>query len=118
MPVNIKITAGTVADCTQAIELITGIAAENLIADKAFDTDAIIEYAKSNNITVVIPPKSNRKIQREYDKYLYKLRHLAENAIMWLKQWRGISTRYTKTTKSFIAAVHIRCIFLWARILA
>ena len=64
-----------------------------------------------------IPPKSNRKIQREYDKTLYRLRHLVENAFLHLKRWRGIATRYAKNTSSFLAAVHIRCIDLWTQIL-
>ncbi|MBF0574010.1 MAG: transposase, partial [Desulfamplus sp.] len=65
----------------------------------------------------VIPPKKNRAKQRDYDKDLYKYRHLVENAFLHLKQWRGIATRYAKNTASFLAAVHIRCIALWAKIL-
>ena len=42
----------------------------------------------------VIPPKKNRKMQREYDKHLYKTRHLVENAFLHLKRWRGIAARY------------------------
>lgn len=34
----------------------------------------------------VIPPRKNRKTQREYDKELYKLRHFVENAFMILKR--------------------------------
>ncbi|MCI9165337.1 MAG: hypothetical protein HFF65_10470 [Oscillospiraceae bacterium] len=64
----------------------------------------------------VIPPKKNRKEQREYDKYLYKLRHLAENCFLVLKCWRGIAARYAKTSDAFIAAVRIRCIAIWAAI--
>ncbi len=64
----------------------------------------------------VIPPKKNRKVMREYDKDEYKWRHLVENAILHLKRWRGIATRYAKNTASFLAAVHIRCIALWANI--
>jgi Transposase and inactivated derivatives len=67
---------------------------------------------------VVIPPKRNRKHQREYDEHLYKVRHLVENAFLHLKRWRGIATRYAKTTASFVAAVQIRCIALWAAVLA
>ena len=51
-----------------------------------------------------------------YDKEIYKLRHLVENAFLHLKRWRGIATRYAKTTSSFLAAVQIRCIALWAAI--
>ena len=67
---------------------------------------------------VVIPPKRNRKEQREYDKYLYTLRHLVENAFLHLKRWRGIATRYAKNTSSFLAAVQIRCIAIWLAVLA
>ncbi|MFH1914049.1 MAG: IS5/IS1182 family transposase, partial [Pseudomonadota bacterium] len=53
---------------------------------------------------------------RDYDKYLYKIRHLVENAFLHLKRWRGIATRYAKNSASFLAAIHIRCISLWAGI--
>ena len=64
----------------------------------------------------VIPPRKHRKVQRDYDRYLYKLRHLVENAFLHLKRWRGIATRYAKTTASFLAGVQIRCLALWAHI--
>ena len=113
MPVRFFVTAGTTADCTVAAELIEGFEAEYLLADRGYDTDSIIETAKSSGMTPVIPPKKNRKQPRIYDKYLYKLRHLVENAFLHLKRWRGIATRYAKNTSSFIAAIQIRCIALW-----
>jgi transposase len=116
MPVRVIITQGTTADCTQAGELIEGISAENLLADKAYDTDEIIQKVENLGAKVVIPPKRNRKIQREYDKDIYKLRHLVENAFLHLKRWRGIATRYAKNSASFLAAVQIRCIALWTAI--
>ena len=64
----------------------------------------------------VIPPRRNRKVLRKYDTYLYRLRHLVENAFLHLKRWRGIATRYAKNTASFLAAVQIRCIALWLNI--
>jgi transposase len=87
-----------------------------LIADKGYDTDEIVDLAQKADMQVVIPPKKNRKVQREYDAYLYRLRHLVENAILQFKQWRGIATRYAKNTASFLAAAHIRCIAIWAKI--
>jgi transposase len=116
MPVRILITQGTTADCTQASKLIDGIAAAHLLADRGYDTNAIVEQAEMQGMKPVIPPKKNRIIQREYDKDLYKLRHLVENAFLHLKRWRGIATRYAKNTASFLAAVQIRCIALWANI--
>lgn len=113
MPVRIFITKGTAADCGQAEKLIDGIAAEVLLADRGYDSDKIVEKAEKAGMKTVIPPRKNRKIQREYDKEIYKLRHWVENAFLILKRWRGIATRYTKTTASFLAAVQIRCIAAW-----
>ncbi|WP_088179267.1 IS5 family transposase [Geminisphaera colitermitum] len=116
MPVRVIVTAGSTADCTQAGRLIEGIAADHLIADKGYDTNAIIEMAQAAGICPQIPPKTNRIEQREYDPYLYRIRHLVENAFLRLKQWRGIATRYAKRASSFLAAVQFRCAILWASI--
>jgi transposase len=96
--------------------LIKGIDAEYLLADKAYDTNKILDVAKNLGMETVIPPKRNRKEARFYDKDLYKLRHLIENACLHIKRWRGIATRYAKNSTSFLAAVQIRCIALWAKI--
>ena len=77
--------------------MIEGISAEILLADRGYDTNDILAYAVSAGMEPVIPPKRNRKEQRDYDKYLYKLRHLVENCFLILKRWRGIATRYAKT---------------------
>jgi len=96
--------------------LIDGIEAGALMADRAYDVDGLIQKAIDASIEVVIPPKKNRIVKRDYDKYLYKLRHLVENAFMQLKRWRGIATRYAKNTASYLAAVQIRCIAIWGHI--
>ena len=74
--------------------------------------NVILKDARSYDIEAVIPPKCNRKIQRDYDKELFKQRHLAENAFLYLKHWRVIATCYAKKASSFLAAIHIRCITL------
>lgn len=89
---------------------------QSLLADKGYDTDAIAEAAQAAGMEAVIPPRSNRKEPRQYDEYIYKLRHLVENAFLKLKQWRGIATRYAKRASSFLAAVQLRCALLWANI--
>ena len=116
MPVRVVITEGTRHDSTQASFLIEGISAEHLLADKGYESDAILFQLKQQNINPVIPPKSNRKKPWPFDKDLYKLRHLVENAFLHLKRWRGIATRYAKNTASFLAAVHIRCLAIWGEI--
>lgn len=104
------------ADCTQAGGLISRIKAGALIADKGYDTDAIVEIARASGMEAVIPPRSNRKQPRDYDRHLYKLRHLVENAFLRIKEWRGIATRYAKRVSSYLAAVQLRCAIIWASI--
>jgi transposase len=116
MPVRVIVTAGPVADCTQAGNLVEGTGAENLIADRGYDSDAIVAMAVEAGMAPVIPPRSNRREKRSYDEYLYRLRHLVENAFAEMKRWRGIATRYAKNAASYLAAVHIRCIIMWAKI--
>ncbi len=83
------------------------VTANTIIADKAYDADErVLEPLAAAGKTAVIPPKSNRKIQREYDKELYKDRHLIENFFARLKQYRAIATRYDKTDENFLAAIY------------
>ena len=116
MPLRVVVTEGTRADCAEAGRLIDGFKVNHLLADKGYDSDAIVAKAQDQGARVVIPPRKNRKHLREYDKALYKLRHLVENAFLHLKRWRGIATRYAKNLSSFVAAVHIRCLALWLEI--
>ena len=116
LPLRVSVTTGTRADCAEALPLIEGLQADALMADKAYDTNEILAHAAAHRRVPVIPPKKNRKDQRDYDTYLYRLRHLVENAILRLKGWRGVATRYAKRTSSFLAIVQIRCAFLWLSI--
>ncbi len=85
-----------------------------MIADKGYDADKrVIEVLEKAGKTIVIPPKSNRKVKREYDKELYKARHLIENFFCRLKQYRAIATRYDKTASNFLAAVHLAAAIIW-----
>ena len=93
--------------------MIENIPAEMLIADRGYDTDALLAQTAERGMEAVIPPREHRKIQRKYSKDVNKLRHLVENAILHLKQWRGIATRYSKKTASFLAACQIRCMVIW-----
>ncbi|MCK9506195.1 MAG: IS5 family transposase [Porticoccaceae bacterium] len=116
MPLRVLATAGTRADCTEAVTLIEGMKAEHLMADKGYDSDAFVAKAREQGMRVQIPPRRNRKVKRVYDEHLYRHRHLVENAFLYIKQWRGIATRYAKNLSSFLAAAQIRCLALWFRV--
>ena len=87
-----------------------------LIQPKGYDTNEIIGALGELEIEPVIPPQSNRKEKREYDRALYQLRRLVENGILDLKQWRGIATRYAKRTASYLAACQLRAVMIWSKI--
>lgn len=88
--------------------------ADTLLADKAFDADKrVIEPLLAAGKTPVIPPKSNRKAQRLYDKTLYEARHLIENFFCKLKQYRAIATRYDKRAVNFLAGVYLAASLIW-----
>ena len=118
MPLRFIITKGTTHDCKVATELISGLNAEFLLADRGYDSNEIVDTAEANGMVTVIPPKKNRKIKRFYDKDLYKVRHLVENAFLKLKRWRGVATRYAKTTSAFYGAVQCCSILIWIKVLA
>ena len=117
MLVRVMVTQGTDADGQQAVPWIAEMTADYLLADRGYDSDCIVAQAKRQGMEPVIASRKNRKEQRDYDRHLYKIRHLVENAFLQLKQWRGIATRYAKKTSSFLAALHIRCLMMWSKII-
>jgi transposase len=113
-PLDFLLTPGQAHDLEGADALLPNMAAEALLADKAFDADKrVIEPLLAQGKSVVIPPKSNRKIQRDYDKEAYKARHLIENFFCKLKQYRAIATRYDKTARNFLAAIYLAAAVIW-----
>ena len=84
-----------------------------LLADKGYDADYVVDAAKAVGAEAVIPPKSNRKILREYDEDLYKERNHIERLFNKMKHYRRIATRYDKTAISFMAFLHLSATLLW-----
>ena len=67
---------------------------------------------------IVVPPKKIHLDQREYDEFLYKYRHLVENAFLKLKRWRGVATRYVKSLAAFVGSVNLAAIVFLLRCIA
>jgi transposase len=107
MPARVIVTAGPVADCTQAGALVEGMGAESLMADRGCGSGAIVGMATEAGMAPAIPPRPNRREKRRHDRYLYRLRHLVENAFAEMRRWRGIATRYAKSAASCLAAARI-----------
>ena len=81
---------------------------QTVIADKAYDAQArLVQPLLDIGKEVVIPSRCKNKQPREYDRHLYQARHLIENFFARLKQYRAIATRYDKTARNFLGAIHL-----------
>ena len=99
-------------DSVSVEPLITGVDFEALIADKAFDNNALRTILSERGATAVIPSKADRKFPIPHDREMYKWRHLVENFFQRLKEFRRIATRYDKTDTSFAATIYLVGTFL------
>ena len=113
-PVGFQLTGGEAHDLMGADALLPDMRANMLLADKAFDADErVIKPLTAARKTAVIPSKANRKHHRTFDRNMYAARHLIENFFAKLKQFRAIATRYDKTARNFLAAVHLAASVIW-----
>jgi len=106
-PVAFSLTPGQASDLSQAEQLIENFAPEAFLADKAYDADRLILALEARGIKPVIPPKTNRLVQRHCDFVLYCERNLVERFFNTLKHFRAIATRYDKLARNFLSAVHL-----------
>ena len=106
-PVDFILTGGAVHDSQCADAVLEGKKADFVVADKAYDNNAVLQKIAQMEAIAVIPPKSNRKEQRVFDKHYYQDRNLIERFFCRFKQFRGIATRYCKRGKYFLAAIKL-----------
>lgn len=113
--VRFILTPAESGDAPQAPRLLEGLPAQYIIADKAYDSDQILQTIQEMSAEAVIPPTKNRTVQRPYDQHVYKERHLVECLFNKLKRFRRVATRYDKTAASFLGFVHLAASVLWLR---
>jgi len=109
------LTGGEKADCTQAIPLIENKKYEAFLADKGYDTDAIVAHVRESGASCVIPPKRNRKVQRDYDQELYRERHKIECLFGFFKHYRRLFSRFEKMASRFQAFLHFAAALQWLK---
>ena len=115
-PIGFHLTPGQACDLDGSDVLLPDIlgSIEAFLADKAYDAqERVLNLLEKAGVKIVIPPKSNRTQQRDYDKDLYQARHLIENFFAKLKQYRAIATRYDKRAAAFLGAVHLAAAVIW-----
>ena len=108
-PRRVILTAGQVHDVQVGPALIEGEDTETVIADKAYDSDEFIVFIEQMGAVAVIPPRANRKEQRNYDENLYADRNKIERFINRVKHYRRLATRYEKTSRNYLAFWQVAC---------
>ena len=87
--------------------LIEGVEFGGLIADKAFDSDAIIAEMDQRGAKIVISQHPRRAQPLDIDAEVYKWRHLIENFFGKIKEFKRIALRADKTDQSFEAMIYL-----------
>jgi transposase len=115
-PIRIALTPGQAHDGTAAGALLGELTpGATLLADKAYDSNAIRDQVQDQGVWANIPVKSNRKGSFAFSAWLYRYRNLVERFFNKLKQFRGIATRYDKSPDNFLAAIKIVSVRIWIR---
>ena len=114
-PLRFGLTAGQRHDITQAEALIAGFNAQHVIGDKGYDSDEFLQSIMNTGAIPVIPPRSNRKTPRDYDKHLYKERHLVECFINKIKHYRHIFSRFDKLASRYMGFLSFVGALIWLR---
>ena len=114
-PLHFQITPGQRHDVSQAIEIISEIEADALLADKGYDCDALRNHAQARSMTPHIPPRSNRIEARLYDAHLYKERHKIECMFGFLKHYRRLFARFDKSKRNFQSFLHFVAALQWLK---
>jgi transposase len=114
---HLVLTPGHWADCRQLPDLLSALRRSPgaVVADKAYDTNAVLQAIGKCHAEPVIPPKTSRNEPRAYDQNLYADRNKAERFFGRLKEARGLATRYEKTAASFLATAHLLAALDWLR---
>ena len=105
--VRFELLAGHRYDTVGVEPLIDGVSFDALLADKAFDSNWIIEEMNERGAKIVISQRPQRLAPLDIDQEMYKWRHLIENFFQKLKEFKRIAMRSDKTDTSYAAMINL-----------
>ena len=114
-PLRFTLTPGQQHDITQAETLLTGYRSEYVIADKGYDAQDFVDHLAEEGMVAVIPPRSNRKAPRDYDRHLYRERHVVECFIGKIKHYRRVFSRFDKLASRYLGFLQFAAVLIWLR---
>ena len=105
--VRFRLMPGNRYDSVEVPLLIKGLVFDGLIADKAFDSNALVAELNQRGARVVISQHPGRAQKLKIDRAVYAWRHLIENFFSKLKEFKRIAMRACKTDRSFEAMIYL-----------
>lgn len=114
-PLRLILTPGQRGDAPLAPALLDGLSPRRVLADKAYDSNALRDLIASMGAEAVIPCNPTRKQKIPYDFEAYKVRNTIERCFNKLKHFRRIATRFDRRASYFLGFLHLAAALLWMR---
>lgn len=119
LPITLKLTEGQAHDGTSAADMLTSIGDDQvLLADRAYDSDALRQSLAERGAWANIKPLSSRKNIPAFSAFLYRYRNLVERFFNKLKHFRAVATRYEKYDANYLALVKLASAKIWMRFMS
>ena len=116
LSVALMLSEGQAYDGHYAGPLLATIQADSMVlADRAYDADAIRQLVRDRGAWANIPSMPHRRIKPVFSRHLYKARNLIERFFNKLKHFRAVATRYDKDPENYLAMVKLASIRIWMR---
>lgn len=116
LPIDLKLTEGQAHDGRSACDMLEALAeGQILLADRAYDSDALRQNLAERGAWANIKPMPNRRNVPAFSSYLYRYRNLVERFFNKIKHYRAVATRYDKRADNFLAGVKLASIRIWMR---
>ena len=119
LPITLKLTEGQAHDGRSAADMLDEIGEDQvLLADRAYDSDALREKMAKQGAWANIKPLANRKNVPAFSAFLYRYRNLVERFFSKLKHFRAVATRYEKHDANYLALVKLASAKIWMRFMS
>ena len=117
LPIALKLTEGQAHDGHSASDMLGSLVAGNiLLADRAYDSDALRQSLSERGAWANIKPMPQRRNPPGFSKWLYRYRNLVERFFNKLKHFRAVATRYDKTPENYLASIKLASARIWMRV--
>jgi len=119
LPVKLKLTEGQAHDGRSAADMLSDIGADQtLLADRAYDSDAMRQALADRGAWACVKPMPHRVNVPAFSPFLYRFRNLVERFFNKIKHFRAVATRFEKHDANYLALVKLAATRIWIRFMS